>query len=109
MTALLSQLRSIAAALPPGASVSLSREWLLESLGNEPTQTHDVGTLPSLTAPAASGSLITVDDAATQIGVKPSWIYRKKRTLPFLVRVGTRALRCDSAKLEKWIARSVVR
>lgn len=109
MPSLSDSILALALALPEHSAVSVPREWIIAQLLDAVTEQPEVATLPSNVAPSTGGSLISVEEAATRIGVKPSWIYRKQRALPFLVRVGTRALRCDDAKMEKWIARSVVR
>src|SRR5262245_6698930 len=38
--------------------------------------------------PSGDDSLLTVDQAATRLGVSPDWLYRRTRKLPFVVRVG---------------------
>ena len=49
MNAALEQLRRVAEALPPGASVLLPREALLEALGDGPRQTDDSPEVADLT------------------------------------------------------------
>ncbi len=51
----------------------------------------------------APANLITIAEAATRIGMKPSYLYR--HTLPFIVPIGARTKRVDVQKLEKWLAK----
>jgi excisionase family DNA binding protein len=45
--------------------------------------------------------LLTVEEAARKLGVSKDWIYRRARTLPFVVRLGAR-LRCSEQGIERW-------
>jgi excisionase family DNA binding protein len=54
---------------------------------------------PSL-APAR---LLTVDEAATCVGMSKDWLYRHKTKLPFTRRVGRKVL-FDQAGLARWVA-----
>lgn len=45
--------------------------------------------------------LLTVEEAARKLGVSEDWIYRRARTLPFVVRLGAR-LRCSEQGIERW-------
>ena len=54
-------------------------------------------------APAeASDSLLTVEQAAARLGMKPSWLYRHARALPFTRKLGHRTLRFDGGGLDRW-------
>jgi excisionase family DNA binding protein len=57
-------------------------------------------------APSPSGPehLLSVEEAAARLGMSADWVYRHARHLPFTRRVGRRALRFDSAGLERWMA-----
>jgi hypothetical protein len=56
-------------------------------------------------APAAAGPerLISVAEAAARLAVKPQWIYEHQKRLPFVRRVGDRALRVSEPALERYI------
>ena len=101
--------RAVALALPEGSTLTVPRDFLLGLLSDGLTGTTEVGTLPSDPTPPTGTPLITIAEAAARLSVEASWIYRKHATLPFLVRVGSRALRVDSVKLDRWIARSAAR
>jgi predicted DNA-binding transcriptional regulator AlpA len=56
---------------------------------------------PSDAAPAPS-TMLNVHQAAERLGVSPSWLYRQARIgLPFARKVG-RAVKFDSAALQRW-------
>jgi hypothetical protein len=46
--------------------------------------------------------LITVDEAAERLRRSPKWLYRRSKTLPFVVRLG-RSVLIDPRKLAKWL------
>jgi predicted DNA-binding transcriptional regulator AlpA len=48
--------------------------------------------------------LLDVQEAATRLGMSTDWLYRHARQLPFTRRVGRRALKFDSASLDRWVA-----
>lgn len=62
-------------------------------------------------APAAvaalpiSDRLLTIQEAAAQLGVTPRWLYRRADALPFMRRLSRRALRVSKAGLERWTER----
>lgn len=47
-------------------------------------------------------ALLTVDEAAMRLGVSEDWLYRRTRSLPFVVRVG-RHVRFSIKGLERYI------
>lgn len=49
--------------------------------------------------------LLTLDDAARQLGVKTTWLQRHARSLPFARRLGHRTLRFSARGIERWLAR----
>ncbi len=51
---------------------------------------------------ATEDRLLTVDQAASRLGVSPDWLYRRAATLPFTVRLG-RALRFSPDGLDRYI------
>ena len=48
-------------------------------------------------------SYLTVHEAAKRLGLRPSWIYERQKSLPWVVRVSPRRLRVDAVKLQAWI------
>jgi len=57
-------------------------------------------------APAEVGPdrFLTVREAAARLGVKPQYIYEHQATLPFVERVGSRALRVSERRLARYMA-----
>jgi hypothetical protein len=57
-------------------------------------------------APADTGAdrFLTVREAAARLGVKPQYIYEHQATLPFVERVGSRALRVSERRLARYMA-----
>lgn len=53
-------------------------------------------------AEPAEDVLLTVDQAATRLGVSKDWLFRRSRTLPFVVRLG-RHLRFSSRGIERYL------
>jgi excisionase family DNA binding protein len=47
--------------------------------------------------------LLTVAEAATQLGVSQDWIYRRAGKLPFTVRLGPRRLRFSAEGINRFI------
>lgn len=54
-------------------------------------------------APAAGDRLLTVEEAAQQLGLSRDYLYRHAKTLPFTVRVGPRQLRFSLRGIERYI------
>lgn len=54
-------------------------------------------------APAGPERLISVRAAAARLAVTPQWIYEHQGRLPFVRRVGARALRVSEAALERYL------
>ncbi len=77
--ALLSQLSAVQSAIA-ARLISADRD--------EPTSTED--------------TLITVDQAAERLGVAKDWLFRRSRTLPFVVRLG-RHLRFSSRGIDRYL------
>jgi Helix-turn-helix domain len=98
-----SAIRTLAESLPAGSSMTLPRDWVLarltESASAEPQ---------TASSPAPSSALLTVKQAAAQLSVAPSFVYRRASQLPFVVRVG-RALRVDPVRLARWQERQRTR
>ncbi len=46
--------------------------------------------------------LLTVEQAARKLSVSGDWVYRRARTLPFIVHLGSR-LRCSERGIERYI------
>jgi hypothetical protein len=55
-------------------------------------------------APAGPETFISVKAAAARLGMTPQYIYENQATLPFVVRVGSRALRVSEQKLARYMA-----
>jgi excisionase family DNA binding protein len=56
----------------------------------------------------ADDALLTVQQAAERLGVSEDWLYRRTRTLPFVVRVG-RHVRFSSRGIERFIRNRIGR
>jgi predicted DNA-binding transcriptional regulator AlpA len=48
---------------------------------------------------------LTIREGAARVGMTPQYVYEHQAELPFVVRVGTRALRISEARLERYMAR----
>lgn len=48
--------------------------------------------------------LLTAVEAAPVLGVTPKWLHRHHKHLPFVYRLGRKALRFSEAGLRKWLA-----
>jgi excisionase family DNA binding protein len=59
---------------------------------------------PAAPTDAGPDRFLTVREAAPRLGVKPQYIYEHKATLPFVVRVGSRAIRVSEARLTRYLA-----
>jgi len=53
-------------------------------------------------SPEPDDGLLTVNEAAERLGVKPRWLYRNAKTLPFTRKLGHRTLRFDPNQLARW-------
>lgn len=89
-------LRALADALPPGAAVSVPREWLLELLAAP-------GPAPAPAPPAADEPLLTVQEVADRFGVTPDWLYRHWKAVGG-VKLGRKVLRFPAAALPRYLA-----
>lgn len=74
---LLERLRRMADALPPGATVTLAREWLLEELEREAVQSGDSGDLTVGQACALLGRRASTVRAMCARGDLRAYRYRK--------------------------------
>ena len=54
-------------------------------------------------APPREDRLLTVEEAASLLGVAPRWLYRHARTLPFARHLSPKALRFSEAGLRRWV------
>ena len=79
LPALLSQLSAVQSAMA-ARLISADRD--------EPTSTED--------------TLLTVDQAAERLGVSKDWLFRRSRTLPFVVRLG-RHLRFSNRGIDRYL------
>ena len=55
--------------------------------------------------PAAPETFIAVKAAAARLGVAPKWLYRRKKTLPFMREIVPGTWRVAVAALERWMTR----
>ncbi len=87
----LANLRRAALALPPGCSLTIPREALLEALddGTRDATAHD---------------LLTPDEAAALLKTTTRWIYRHTDDLG-AIHLTRRKLRIPRSGIERWIAR----
>ena len=83
--------------LPEGSSVTLSREALLAAL-----EECDAPAVP----PQEPSRLLTAEEVALRLGVSRKYVYSRGKTWPFRRKLpGEKALRFESAGLERWLAR----
>src|SRR5262245_21009037 len=59
---------------------------------------------PPAPAPAGPETCISVKDAAARIGFAPKWLYRRKKTLPFMREMVPGTWRVSLPALERWMA-----
>ncbi len=59
---------------------------------------------PGSTAQGEQDHLLRIKEAAEQLRRAPSWIYRRRGSLPFVKRLGPRSYVCSQAGLERWLA-----
>jgi predicted DNA-binding transcriptional regulator AlpA len=55
--------------------------------------------------PQEQDKLLTADEAAQVLGVKPRWLYGHASTLPFTVRLPNRAVRFSERGIATWLAK----
>jgi hypothetical protein len=88
---------------PPAALAALLVAWAGVS-GRIAARLATASTEAPAPARAGPERLISVAEAAARLGVKPQWIYEHQKRLPFVRRVGDRALRASEPALERYIA-----
>jgi len=101
LAALERQLATVAPDEIPGLVGELERiktSLLVKALG---AQAHDSG---QPEAPGAGDQLLTADEAAPLLSVKPSWLYRHAKHLPFARKLSPKCLRFSEAGLRRWQA-----
>lgn len=54
-------------------------------------------------APASEDRLLTVEEATAKLGVATDWLYRRSKTLPFVVRPSVGVVRISLHGIEKYI------
>jgi len=59
---------------------------------------------PPAPVDAGPDRFLRVREAAARVGMTPQYIYENRATLPFVVRVGTRALRVSERRLTRYMA-----
>jgi len=57
-------------------------------------------------APTSDG-LLSAKEAGRRTGMSTRWLYAHADTLPFAVRVGTKAVRFSARGIEKWVEQRV--
>jgi predicted DNA-binding transcriptional regulator AlpA len=100
---------TLCATLPPDAvapllmqvAAGLTRLTALQNALAARVLTATAGPAPS---PSGPEHLLGVEEAAARLGMSTDWLYRHARQLPFTRRVGRRALKFDSASLDRWLA-----
>src|SRR5437879_10181756 len=94
----LADLRRAVETLPPGSSVTLPRDALLQAInGNGAALTPE---------PEQSDRLLTVREAAKRLGVSKRYVYGHADEYPFTRRLGPKTLRFSERGLERWLART---
>jgi hypothetical protein len=58
---------------------------------------------PAAPAPLGPETFISVKAAAARIGVAPKWLYRRKKTLPFMREIEPGTWRVSVPALERWM------
>ena len=58
---------------------------------------------PPAPPPAAPETFISVKAAAARLGVAPKWLYRRKKTLPFMREMVPGTWRVSVPALERWM------
>jgi hypothetical protein len=56
-------------------------------------------------APAPTETFISVKVAAARLGVSPKWLYRRRKTLPFMREMVPGTWRVSVPALDRWMAR----
>lgn len=59
---------------------------------------------PAASAEVGPDRFLTVREAGARLGVKPQYIYEHQKTLPYVVRVGSRAIRVSERRLARYMA-----
>jgi len=59
---------------------------------------------PPAPPPAAAETFVSVKEAADRLGVAPKWLYRRKKTLPFMREMVPGTWRASVPALERWMA-----
>ena len=111
---LFGQLSAMCEAIPPGGSVTIPRDWLVNELAREngtsgcpPAEDRPLVIHPGPTAVSTSSEsadrLVTARDVAARLKCSVRFVYAKAPSLPFMVRLG-RMVRFSEAGLERWLA-----
>lgn len=86
---------------------SLGRDEILVLLCQAAAAQGRLSTALARTISADGGTradrLLGVDEAAVMLGVDKQWLYRRTRSLPFVVRMDA-LLRFSEAGIQRWIA-----
>src|SRR5688572_23644293 len=106
--ATLEDLRRAAELLPPGASLTLSRESFLAALANNgngkaPASTitnHQVGD-----ATEDAERWLSAKEVAARLEVSPRYVYAHRRSFPFTKELPGGAIRFSERGLRRWMER----
>src|ERR1044072_8620720 len=66
------------------------------------TQSEQVRYPPSAAARVEEDRLLTVDEAASRLGVTRQWLYRHSKELPFTRKLSRKALRFSESGMQRW-------
>jgi predicted DNA-binding transcriptional regulator AlpA len=103
--ATLDDLRRAAELLPPGASLTLSRESLLAALnGGGSNGKVDIST--EISTPAVDAERwLSAKDVAERLDVSPRYVYAHRRSFPFTKELPGGAIRFSERGLRRWMER----
>lgn len=103
---LLAQLRAMCDVTPPGASVTLPRDWLLAALENDapesPTSNDPPLALHKGPATVSTDGLLTAKQAAEKLQCSVRYMYAHAKDFPFTRRIGN-MVRFSEAGLERFL------
>jgi predicted DNA-binding transcriptional regulator AlpA len=94
--------------LPAGALAALAQRCsaVLLALSSQQLQILANGHVEREAAKSsADDRMLTVDEAAVKLRHSRQWIYRHKRTLPFVKQISPRSLLCSESGIDRWLAR----
>lgn len=99
--AALAALKSAAALLPPGSTITLSRETILAALPVEPAKEA-----PVTTDQPQADRWLNAKDVAAILRASPRFVYQHASEFPFLKRLPGGAMRFSEQGLRHWMRRN---